>query len=287
MALKFRKPVTPGQRHTALVDTSWLTKKEPEKSLTVALKYKTRNSSGRLTVRHRGGRVKRLYRIIDFKRRKEGMKAEVVAVEYDPNRSANILLLKYEDGAKTYILAPDGIKTGDKLESGENAPIKVGNALPLKKIPSGSYVHSVELKRGEGAVLGRAAGAAIQLQGFNKGYAQLKMPSGEIRLVRDVNFATIGNVGNTEHSGVSLGKAGRKRKMGIKPTVRGVAMSWKHPHGGGQGKSGRHGPGGPAKDRWGNKIGKKTRVNKTTNKYIVKRKTSKRVKKVKTYKTIV
>ena len=288
MALKSRKPVTPGQRHVELVDTSWLTKKEPEKRLTVALKYMAgKNASGKVTVRHRGGRVKRHYRIIDFKRDKYGVKAVVEAIEYDPNRNAFIMLLKYTDGERRYSLAPDEVKVGDNVVSGEDAPVRTGNALPLKKIPSGTYVHNVELHKGNGGILGRSAGAAIQLQGFNKGFAQLKMPSGEIRLVREENYATLGVVGNSEHSNQSFGKAGRMRWKGIKPTVRGVAMSWKHPHGGGQGKSGRHGPGGPAKDRWGNLQGKKTRNNKRTNKYIVKRKTSKTRKKTVTYKTIV
>lgn len=288
MALRQRKPTTASNRHTALLDNTWLTNKKPEKKLMLSLKYKAgRNSRGKATMRHKGGRVKRLYRIIDFKRDKYNITATVEAIEYDPNRNSNIMLLKYIDGERRYSIAPENINIGDQVVSGEEAPIREGNALPLKKLPSGTYVHNVELNRGQGGILGRSAGTAIQVQGLNQGYAQLKMPSGEIRLVKEDNYGTIGRVGNPDYSNISFGKAGRKRKMGIRPTVRGVAMSAKHPHGGGQGKSGRHGPGGPAKDRWGNKVGKKTRNNKRTDKYIVKRKTTKRRPKVKHYKTVV
>jgi large subunit ribosomal protein L2 len=231
--------------------------------------------------------VKRKFREIDFKRDKYNVEARVESIEYDPNRTANIMLLVYTDGEKRYSLAPADINVGDKVTSGEEAPIKTGNSMPLKRVPVGTFVHNVELHKGQGGILGRSAGGSIQVQGANKEYMQLKMPSGEVRLIRLENYATIGEVGNGDHTNVSLGKAGRKRKMGIRPSVRGVAMSSKHPHGGGQGKGGRHGPGGPAKDRWGNKVGKKTRKNKTTNKYIVHRKTSKNRKKAKRYKTIV
>ncbi len=288
MSLRNRKPTTASNRHTSMFDKSMLTKKEPEKRLLATIKNRAgKNSSGRITVRHRGGGVRRHYRLIDFKRDKYNMSSVIEAIEYDPNRSANIMLLKFIDGEKRYTLAPDGVAVGQEIMAGDDAPIKVGNALPLKKIPSGTYVHNVELYRGKGGMIGRSAGTSVQLQGFNSGYAQLKMPSGEIRLVREENFATIGEVGNSDHSNMSLGKAGRKRHMGIRPGVRGVAMSSKHPHGGGQGKSGRHGPGGPAKDLWGNKVGTKTRNNKVTNKFIIKRKTTKRRPKVKNYKTIV
>lgn len=291
MALKILKPTTSTRRHTVLVDYSKdLTKgKKVEKRLTRKLKNRAgRNANGRITVYHRGGRVKRMYRVIDFSRDKYDVPGKVESIEYDPNRTSNIALVKYVDGARRYILAPDGLKEGDEVMSGEKAVIKVGNALPLKKIPSGMFVHNIEMVKGKGGIIGRAAGAAIQIQGGSKGYVQLKMPSGEIRLIREENYATIGTVGNHDHKNVKLGKAGRKRKMGIRPTVRGVAMSGgKHPHGDGQGKGGRHGTGGPAKDRWGNKQGTRTRKNLSTNKYIVTRRPNKKGRKSKKYKTIV
>ncbi len=276
--LKKFKPTTPTRRHTVLVDTRSLDKPTKVKKLLKVLKGSTgRNSSGRLTVRHKGGRPKRQYRIIDFKRDKYDIPAVVESIEYDPNRSANIALLKYADGERRYILAPKGLKVGQKIVSGEkNVPIVVGNAMPLKNIPSGMMVHNVELNRGQGGKLGRSAGIGIQIQGGDKHYVQLKMPSGEIRLVREENFATIGEIGNEDHQNVKLGSAGRKRRMGIRPTVRGTAQSDTHPHSGGQGKGGRHGPGGPAKTPWGKKQGTKTRTRKYTDKYIIKRRTSKR-----------
>ena len=289
MGLKNYKPTTSTRRHTELVDNSSLTKKRPEKGLTINLKYSAGvNSYGRKTVRHRGGRVKRLYRVIDFKRDKFDIEAKVVAIEYDPYRTANIALLQYADGEKRYILAPLKLEVGSKVRSGDKTPIKVGNAMPLKNIPAATFVHNIETKKGKGGIMGRSAGTAIQIQGFTKDYAQLKMPSGEIRLVRSECMATIGVVGNQDVKARTLGKAGRKRKMGFRPTVRGVAMSGgKHPHGDGQGKSGRHGPGGPAKDRWGNRIGVNTRNRPNTNKFIIKRRSNVRGKKHKTYKTII
>lgn len=291
MALKILKPTTPTRRHTILVDykKDLTPKKKPEKKLTRVVKnFSGRNNKGRITVRHKGGRVKRKFRVIDFKRDKFDVPATVEAIEYDPNRTSNIALLKYADGARRYILAPDGLKEGDEVMAGEKAPIKIGNSLPLKNIPAGSYVHNVKLTKGKGGQLGRSAGTSIQIQGGDKGYIQLKVPSGEIRLVKEDCIATIGRVGNPDIKNVKLGKAGRKRKKGFRPSVRGVAMSGgKHPHGDGQGKSGRHGPGGPAKDRWGNRIGTRTRKNKSTNKYIVQRRTQKTGRKFKKYKTII
>ena len=226
--------------------------------------------------------------MIDFMRNKYNIPAQVEALEYDPNRSANIALLKYRDGERRYILAADGLKIGAEVTAGDSVPIKVGNALPLKKIPAAMFVHNVELNPGKGGILGRAAGTTIQIQGGAKGYIQLKMPSGEIRLVREDCYATIGTVSNLDHANIKYGKAGRMRRMGIKPTVRGVAQSGgKHPHGDGQGKSGRHGPGGPSKDPWGNRRGRKTRNNPRTNKYIVHRRPNKKGHKTGTYKTII
>lgn len=289
MALKTLKPTTPTRRHTIVLDYSHLSKKKPEKRLTKKVPYKAgRNSRGVITVRHKGGRVKRQYRIVDFKREKHDVPAIIEAIEYDPNRTADLALLKYLDGERRYILAPIGLKIGDQVVAGENAPIRIGNALPLKKIPAATMVHNVELKKGEGGVLARSAGAGVQIQGGAKGYIQVKMPSGEIRLVREECYATIGTIANVDHKNIKIGKAGRRRKMGIRPTVRGVAMSGAtHPHGDGQGKSGRHGTGGPAKDPWGNRVGARTRRNKLTNKYIVKRRPNKKGRKSKKYKTII
>ena len=276
--LKKFKPTTPTRRHTVLLDTSNLNRPKKNKKLMKTLKGPTgKNFSGRITVRHKGGRQKRYYRIIDFKRDKYDIPAVVESIEYDPNRSANIALLKYADGERRYILAVKGMKVGQTVLSGEkNIPIVPGNAMPLKNIPSGMFVHNIELNKGQGGKLGRSAGVAIQIQGGDKHYVQLKMPSGEIRLVREENFATIGEVSNEDHQHIKLGSAGRKRRLGIRPTVRGVAQSSKHPHGGGQGKSGRHGPGGPTKTYTGKKQGAKTRRRKYTDKYIIKRRTSKR-----------
>lgn len=291
MALKSYKPTTSTRRHTVLVDTTGLDKtNRKSKKLKNSLKGATgRNTRGVVTVRHKGGRKKRQYRDIDFMRDKHDIPSTVEAIEYDPNRSANIALLKYEDGERRYILAPKGLEKGQAIQSGvKNVPIKPGNAMPLKKVPVGTFVHNIELNKGKGGALGRSAGAAIQIQGGDKGYIQIKMQSGEIRLVREDNFATIGEVGNEDHQHVKLGKAGRKRNMGIRPTVRGVAQSEGHPHAGGQGKGGRHGPGGPAKTPWGKKQGTKTRKNKRTNKYIIQRRTTRRRPKAKkTGKTVI
>jgi large subunit ribosomal protein L2 len=287
MAVKIFKPTTPTRRHTVLL-ASHLERTRPHKQLTGNVKYDAGRSSGRLTVRHKGGRVKRAYRIIDFKRDKYDTVALVETIEYDPNRSSDIALLIYSDGERRYILAPFGLKKGDSVVSGETVAVKVGNSLPLKKIPAATTVHNVEITRGHGGILGRAAGTGILIQGGTKGYIQLKMPSGEIRLVREECYATVGTLSNPDHKNEKSGKAGRNRWRGIRPTVRGVAMSGgKHPHGDGQGKSGRHGPGGPAKDKWGNRVGLKTRKNKRTHKFIVQRKTNKRGRKNKKYKTVV
>lgn len=289
MALKKLKPTTPTRRHTALLLNKDLSNVKPEKSLLRHLQYSAgRNNKGRLTVRHKGGRAKRMYRLIDFRRDKLNIPGKVVSIEYDPNRTANIALIHYTDGEKRYILAPEGIKIGDEVMSGEKAPIRTGNCMQLKRIPSAQFVHNIEMVPGKGGVLVRTAGTAAQIQGIDKGYAQLKMPSGEIRLIKQECTATIGIIGNLDNKNIKFGQAGRKRHMGIKPTVRGTAMSGgKHPHGDGQGKSGRHGPGGPAKDRWGNRVGRRTRTNTLTNKYIIKRRENKSGRRSKKYKTII
>jgi large subunit ribosomal protein L2 len=289
MALKVLKPTTPTRRHTVSLVNKEVTKSRPHKALLSHVRYSAgRNFRGKITVRHKGGREARHYRMVDFMRDKHGIPAVIEQLEYDPNRTAFLALLKYADGDRRYIIAPDGVKVGEEIMSGETAPIKVGNALPLSKIPSGMYVHNVEIRKGSGAIIGRSAGTSIQIQGGSKGYVQLRMPSGEIRLVKGECFATIGIVSNNEHSNQKIGKAGRKRHMGIRPSVRGVAMSGgKHPHGDGQGKSGRHGPGGPAKDKWGNRVGKRTRDNKVTNKFIVTRRPVRSGRRFKSYKTIV
>lgn len=289
MALKSYKPTTPTRRFTQLVIKEEVTSNTPQRSLLRYTKYHAgRNSSGRLTVRHKGGRSKRHYRVIDFKRDKFNIQGKVATIEYDPFRTSYIALIHYVDGEKRYILAPQGLKVGDNVISGEKAPVAIGNSLQLKNIPASMFVHNIELIPGRGGVMARSAGAGAQIQGGDKGYIQLKMPSGEIRLVKETCYATIGTLSNIENKNEKFGKAGRKRKMGIKPTVRGTAMSGgKHPHGDGQGKSGRHGPGGPAKDRWGNRIGRNTRNRPNTNKYILKRRPNKRGKKHKKYKTII
>ena len=272
MALKRWKPTTPGLRHKVRVDRSNLAKKTAApKKLLVTLKSKAgRNNQGKITVRHRGGRVKRKYRVIDFKRDKFDIPGKVVSIEYDPNRTANIALVQYVDGEKRFILAPAGLQVGQTvISSKDEVPIEVGNATILRNIPSGVYVHNVEMYPGRGGQLGRSAGAAIQVQGQTGKYVQLKMPSGEIRLVHGECMATIGTVGNEEHVYEKLGKAGVKRHMGIRPTVRGVAMhAQAHPHGGGEGRTGT---GRPAKDPWGHRKGTRTRRNKRTDKFIVKR----------------
>ena len=273
MAVRRHKPTSPAQRQLSTADFSVLTKKAPEKSL-LAENSKTggRNSYGRITVRHIGGGNRRKYRIIDFRRRKDNIPATVTAIEYDPNRTSYIALLTYVDGTKSYILAPVGLNVGDKVMSGENAEIKVGNCLPLANIPVGSVVHNIELQPGKGGQIARSAGISARLMAREGKYATLKMPSGEMRLVLATCRATIGQVGNIEHEIISIGKAGRSRHMGIKPTVRGVVMNpVDHPHGGGEGKSpvGRPGPVTP----WGKPaMGLKTRDRKkSSNKFIIKR----------------
>jgi len=272
MALKQRKPTTASNRHTVLSDFNGLDKVRPERSLTEPLKSKAgRNSAGRITVRHRGGGHKRAYRKIDFSRNKTGIPGKVATLEYDPNRSANIALIHYADGEKRYILAPVGLKQGDQVQSGSGAPTKPGNCLPLKEIPLSTVIHNIELTPGRGGQIVRSAGNGAILMSKDREYAQVKLPSGELRLIHLNCVATIGRVGNSEHGSRSLGKAGRKRWMGIRPTVRGVAMNpVDHPMGGGEGRSSG---GGHPVTPWGVITrGKKTRSrNKTTNNMIVKR----------------
>ena len=277
MAIKSYKPTTAARRNMSVTDYTVLSKEGPEKSLLAPLKKNAgRNSYGRITVRHRGGGNRKKYRIIDFKRQKEGVEATVLSIEYDPNRSAFIALVQYEDGEKRYILAPHGLKAGDKVVSGAEADIKPGNALPLKNIPVGTFIHNVELYPGKGAQLARAAGIMAQLMAKENGMALLRLPSGEVRYVREECKATIGQVGNTDWANIQIGKAGRKRHMGWRPTVRGSVMNPNdHPHGGGEGKSpvGRPGPVTP----WGKPaLGYKTRKHKNrSDKFIVKRRNAK------------
>jgi large subunit ribosomal protein L2 len=272
MGVKKFKPTSPGRRQMTVLTFDEITKVEPEKALTTPLK-KTggRNAGGRETVRHRGGGHKRQYRIIDFKRTKDGIPAKVASIEYDPNRSANIALLHYVDGEKRYILAPHGLKVGDKVMSGPDADIKVGNALPMKNIPVGTTIHNVELKPGKGGQMVRSAGASAQLMAKEGDYAHVRLPSGEVRLVHVNCRATIGQIGNLDHENVSIGKAGRSRWRGRRPTVRGAAMNpVDHPHGGGEGRApvGRKYPVSP----WGKiAIGGKTRKRKPSDKMIVKK----------------
>ena len=279
MVLKRYKPTTPGSRHTVLVDDRMVVTSKPTvKSLLVAkTSVSGRRGEGKVCVRHRGGGEKRKYRIIDFKREIRGIPAVVESIEYDPNRTAYIALLCYENGVKSYILSPQGLKVGDKVTAGDKVEPKIGNAMPLSSIPVGTIVHNVELIPGRGGQIARSAGSYAVLQGIDNGYAQLKMPSGEIRLVPERCYATIGSVSNPEHSLEKLGKAGRKRHMGIRPTVRGKAMyAEAHPHGGGEA---RGVVGGPAKDIWGHLKGKKTRKKrKTSDKLILVRRTGEKVK---------
>ncbi|HOB20068.1 MAG TPA: 50S ribosomal protein L2 [Candidatus Atribacteria bacterium] len=273
MAIKKYNPTSPARRHMTVLSFDEITKKEPEKSLVVILKKKSgRNNAGRITVRHQGGGAKRKYRIIDFKRDKDGIPAKVTAIEYDPNRSAFIALLNYADGEKRYIIQPNGLKVGDTVVSGEGADIKVGNALQLKDIPVGTVIHNIELYPGRGGQLVRSAGNSAQLMAKDGNYVQVRLPSGEVRYIRSECKATIGQVGNLDHENVTLGKAGRKRHMGIRPTVRGSVMNpVDHPHGGGEGRSpiGRPTPVTP----WGKPaLGHRTRKkNNPNDKYIVKR----------------
>ena len=235
MGIKKYKPTSPGRRNMTVSTFEEITKKEPEKSLLAPLtKTGGRNNKGRITVRHRGGGEKRHYRIVDFKRNKDDIPAKVAAIEYDPNRSAHIALLHYVDGEKRYILHPKGLKVGDTVISGSNADIKVGNALPLKDIPVGTVIHNIELKAGKGGQMVRSAGNSAQLMAKEDGYAQIRLPSGEVRMVRVECRATVGQVGNVEHENIRIGKAGRSRHMGFRPSVRGVVMNpADHPHGGG------------------------------------------------------
>ena len=272
MAIRKIKPTTPGQRGMTVSAYDEITCTTPERSLLEDLKSSGgRNNHGRITVRHRGGGAKRKYRIIDFKRNKDGVPAKVATIEYDPNRSANIALLHYADGEKRYIIAPLGLNVGDTIVSGENADIKVGNALEIKNIPVGTMIHCIEIKPGKGAQLVRSAGNAAQLMAKEGKYATLKLPSGEMRYILARCKATVGQVGNLDHELVSLGKAGRKRHMGRRPEVRGVVMNPNdHPHGGGEGKSpiGRPTPVTP----WGKPtLGYKTRKKRKSSKFIIKR----------------
>jgi len=274
MGLKQYKPTTPGFRGKSVQAHEAVTKKKPEKSLVIGLKKKGgRNNTGKITIRHRGGGSKRLYRIIDFKRDKKDIPAKVKAIEYDPNRSAYIALLTYNDGEKRYIVSPLGLKVGDKVVAGEHVEIKPGNALPLKNIPLGTVIHNIELSPGRGGVLVRSAGASAQLLAKEGKYAHVRMPSSEVRMINLNCWATVGQVGNLDHGNVVLGKAGSKRHLGFRPHVRGVAMNpVDHPHGGGEGKApvGHPGPLSP----WGKPtLGYRTRKkNKPSDKYIVRRK---------------
>ena len=277
MAIKAYKPVNNSRRGMTVTDYSGLSKVAPEKSLLEPVKKTAgRNSYGRITVRHIGGGNRKKYRVIDFKRDKQGMNASVLTLEYDPNRSAFIALVQYEDGEKRYIIAPDGLKVGDKISAGENADIKPGNALPLRNIPDGTVIHNIELHPGKGGQLVRSAGNAAQLMGKEEKLALVRLPSGEMRYIPSECMATIGVVSNLDHENVNRGKAGKTRHLGIRPTVRGSVMNPNdHPHGGGEGKSpvGRPGPVTP----WGKPaLGYKTRnTKKASNKFIVKRRNSK------------
>ena len=276
MAIRNYKPTTPGRRGMSTLVNETITKQTPEKSLTKTVKKNSgRNNQGKITVRHQGGGVKRKYRIIDFKRDKHDIPGTVASIEYDPNRSANIALINYVDGEKRYIIAPKGLKVGDKIESGENADIKVGNALPIMNIPVGTVIHNIELRPGKGGALARSAGSSAQILGREGKYVMIRLSSGEQRKVLGTWMAPVGVVGNEDSSLVKLGKAGRKRHMGIRPTVRGSVMNPNdHPHGGGEGRApvGRKAPLTP----WGKPaLGYKTRNNKQTDKFIVRRRNSK------------
>jgi large subunit ribosomal protein L2 len=275
MALKTFKPTTPSQRQLVIVDRSELWKGDPVKALTEGLRKKGgRNNTGRITMRHRGGGAKRRYRIVDFKRGKSDMVATVERLEYDPNRTAFIALIKYEDGEQSYILAPQRLKAGDKVVAGEKVDVKPGNAMPMKNMPVGTIIHNVEMKPGKGGQMARAAGTYAQLVGRDAGYALLRLSSGEVRMVRADCRATVGAVSNPDQQNIVIAKAGRNRWLGHRPSVRGVAMNpIDHPHGGGEGRTsgGRH-PVTP----WGKPTkGKKTRHNKATDRYIVRRRNKK------------
>jgi large subunit ribosomal protein L2 len=271
MPIRRYKPTSPGRRGMTVSTFEEITATEPERSLIEILpKHSGRNAQGRLTVRHQGGRQKRYYRKIDFKRNKAGVPAKVATIEYDPNRSARIALLHYVDGEKRYILAPLGLKVGDMVQSGSGAPIRVGNALPLRDIPLGTQIHNIELHIGKGGQLVRSAGTSAQLMAKQDDYAQIRMPSGEVRMIHLDCMATLGQVGNVDHENVQIGKAGRARLMGKRPEVRGSVMNPRdHPHGGGEGKA----PiGGQPKTPWGKPAqGYRTRKNKSTDQFIVRR----------------
>jgi large subunit ribosomal protein L2 len=275
MAVKRFRPTSPALRFLTVSDFSDLSKVSPEKKLTeVKKKHSGRNNNGHITVRHKGGGTRRQYRIIDFKRQKDAIPAKVATIEYDPNRSARIALLNYKDGEKRYILAPLGLAVGDVLESGEKADIKTGNCLPLSAIPLGTVLHNVELRPGEGGKLVRSAGSSAQLMAKEGEYAQVRMPSGEVRKILMRCRATIGQLGNVEHENIQIGKAGRMRHMGKRPSVRGIAMNpVDHPHGGGEARSTS---GRPPTTPWGQMtMGKKTRRNKRTAKMIVRKRSAK------------
>jgi large subunit ribosomal protein L2 len=277
MPIKVYKPTSAGRRDMTGHTFEEITKSKPEKSLTEALRKRGgRNNAGRITVRHRGGGHKRRYRIIDFKRNKFDSPASVIAIEYDPNRSARIALLEYGDGERRYIIAPLGVKVGDRVANGDLAEIRPGNALFIRDIPVGTMIHNIELHPGKGGQLVRSAGVSAQLLAKEGTYAQVRLPSGEVRLVHELCMATIGQVGNTDHGNIKLGKAGRRRWMGWRPSVRGTAMDpGSHPHGGGEGRSGIGMPG--PKTPWGKPaLGKRTRVNKRTDRFIVRRRGKRR-----------
>ncbi len=277
MAMKVYKPTSPGQRGRTDPTGEEITSTEPERSLLRPLRKRAgRNVHGRITVRHRGGGHKRLYRLIDFKRDKKDIPARVKSIEYDPNRSARIALLVYADGEKRYIIAPLGLQVGDELMSGDYAEIRVGNALPLRRIPTGTMVHNVELLPGKGGQIARSAGTSVQILAKEGKYVTLRLPSGEVRMVPKDCMATIGQVGNVEHGNIKLGKAGRKRWRGWRPTVRGSVMSPRdHPHGGGEGRTSIGMP--SPKTPWGRKtMGKKTRASKKSDKYIIRRRGKRR-----------
>jgi large subunit ribosomal protein L2 len=277
MAVKHLKPTSAGRRFQTVSDFAEITTDKPEKSLLEPLPKKAgRNNNGRITTRHHGGGHKRRYRVIDFKRKKDGVPAKVATIEYDPNRSARIALLHYVDGAKAYILAPKGLKVGDMVESGPEADIKPGNALPLANIPVGTLVHAVEFQPGKGAALARSAGTSVQLMGKDNGYAVLRLPSSELRRVLLTCRATVGEVGNADHANITIGKAGRNRWAGVRPTVRGTVMNpVDHPHGGGEGKN--HTSGRPSLTPWGKPTkGHKTRdPKKASNHLIIRRRKTK------------
>ena len=279
MAVKRLKPTSAGRRFQTISDFAEITTDTPEKSLLEPLPKKAgRNNNGRITTRHQGGGHKRQYRKIDFKRNHDGVPAKVASIEYDPNRSARIALLHYADGLKTYILAPRGLKVGDTVESGPDADIRPGNALPLENIPVGTLVHAVEFQPGKGAAIARSAGTSIQLMGKDNGYAVLRMPSSELRRVLITCRATVGEVGNAEHSNITIGKAGRNRWKGIRPTTRGTVMNpVDHPHGGGEGKN--HTSGRPSVSPWGKPSkGKKTRDPKKASNHLIIRRRRTRTK---------